>query len=207
MYMKEPGLETQRSIFAENLAKLINGANFNNGKNGFSITFTDANKAIRTLNIFKDSEGKYSIWKADTNNNILGARDIAIENVKFGFKENRDLLIEDVINTKIECSLSKDESVDYIYTDPPFGANIIYSEMKLLLEGWLKVKTNNGEEAIVDETANKTEFVSSEIPDLRPPLIPAIAMKERNENNVIKSIAQKTCWYSFISKRLFYRTH
>ena len=55
----------------------------------------------------------------------------------------------------------KDESVDYIYTDPPFGANIIYSEMNLLLEGWLKVKTNNGEEAIVDETANKTEFVYS----------------------------------------------
>ena len=55
----------------------------------------------------------------------------------------------------------KDESVDYIYTDPPFGANIIYSEMNLLLEGWLKVKTNNGEEAIVDETANKTELVYS----------------------------------------------
>lgn len=55
----------------------------------------------------------------------------------------------------------KDESIDYIYTDPPFGANIIYSEMNLLLEGWLKVKTNNGEEAIVDETANKTEFVYS----------------------------------------------
>lgn len=55
----------------------------------------------------------------------------------------------------------KDESIDYIYTDPPFGANIIYSEMNLLLEGWLKVKTNNGEEAIVDETANKTELVYS----------------------------------------------
>ena len=105
MYMKNPGLESQKSIFAENLVKLINGANFNNGKNGFSITFTDKNNAIRTLNIFKDSEGKYSIWKADTNNNILGTRDIAIENVKFGFKENKDLLIEDVIKnilTKIK---------------------------------------------------------------------------------------------------------
>ena len=103
--MKESGSQTQKSIFAQNLVKLINGANFNNGKNGFSITFTDKNNAIRTLNIFKDAEGKYSIWKADTNNNILAERDIAIENVKFGFKESRDLLIEDVIKnilTKIK---------------------------------------------------------------------------------------------------------
>ncbi len=48
-----------------------------------------------------------------------------------------------------------DCSVDYIYTDPPFGANIIYSEMNLLLEGWIKVKTNNNDEAVIDETANK----------------------------------------------------
>jgi DNA modification methylase len=46
-------------------------------------------------------------------------------------------------------------SIDYIYTDPPFGANIIYSEMNLLLEGWLKVKTNDGAESVIDETKNK----------------------------------------------------
>ena len=70
---------------------------------------------------------------------------------------------ESFVTTQSSTALDniKDESVDYIYTDPPFGANIIYSEMNLLLEGWLKVKTNNGEEAIVDETANKTEFVYS----------------------------------------------
>lgn len=104
MYMKEHD-SPQKSIFAQNLVKLINGANFNNGKNGFSITFTDKKNAIRTLNIFKDAEGKYSIWKADTNNNILAERDIAIENVKFGFEQSKDLLIEDVIKnilTKIK---------------------------------------------------------------------------------------------------------
>lgn len=46
-------------------------------------------------------------------------------------------------------------SVDYIYTDPPFGANIIYSEMNLLLEGWLKVKTNNVDEAVIDEARHR----------------------------------------------------
>ena len=46
-------------------------------------------------------------------------------------------------------------SIDYVYTDPPFGANIIYSEMNLLLESWLKVKTNSSDEAVIDKTRNK----------------------------------------------------
>lgn len=48
-----------------------------------------------------------------------------------------------------------DQSVDYIYTDPPFGANIIYSEMNLILEGWLRVKTNSDAEAVIDETRKR----------------------------------------------------
>ncbi len=56
-----------------------------------------------------------------------------------------------------------DESIDYIYTDPPFGANIIYSEMNLLLEGWLKVKTNEESESVINETKNKSFFSYGEL--------------------------------------------
>jgi hypothetical protein len=48
-----------------------------------------------------------------------------------------------------------DASVDYVYTDPPFGANIIYSEMNLLLEAWLRVKTNAGPEAVIDASRGR----------------------------------------------------
>jgi DNA modification methylase len=48
-----------------------------------------------------------------------------------------------------------DASVDYVYTDPPFGANIIYSEMNLLLEAWLRVKTNPGPEAVIDASRGR----------------------------------------------------
>ncbi len=48
-----------------------------------------------------------------------------------------------------------DESVDYVYTDPPFGANIIYSEMNLLLEAWLRVRTNPGPEAVIDPSRGR----------------------------------------------------
>ncbi len=40
-------------------------------------------------------------------------------------------------------------SVDYIFTDPPFGSNIIYSDLSMLWETWLGATTNTGEEAIV----------------------------------------------------------
>jgi predicted RNA-binding Zn-ribbon protein involved in translation (DUF1610 family) len=33
--------------------------------------------------------------------------------------------------------------VDYIFTDPPFGGNLMYSELNFLWEAWLKVFTNN----------------------------------------------------------------
>jgi len=49
-----------------------------------------------------------------------------------------------------------DNSVDYIFTDPPFGDNLMYSELNLIWESWLKVFTNNIDEAIVNKTQNKS---------------------------------------------------
>ena len=50
------------------------------------------------------------------------------------------------------------DSVDYIFVDPPFGANLMYSELNFLAESWLKVRTNNKEEAIVNSSQQKTIF-------------------------------------------------
>ncbi|NLL19283.1 MAG: DNA methylase, partial [Clostridia bacterium] len=46
-------------------------------------------------------------------------------------------------------------SIDYIFTDPPFGDNLMYSELNFLWEAWLKVFTNNQKEAIVNNAQNK----------------------------------------------------
>ena len=48
-----------------------------------------------------------------------------------------------------------DNSVDYIFTDPPFGANIMYSELNTVSESWLKLRTNNKEEAISNPNQKK----------------------------------------------------
>jgi DNA modification methylase len=47
-------------------------------------------------------------------------------------------------------------SIDYIFTDPPFGANIMYSELNYIAESWLKVKTNNKPEAIENKVQGKS---------------------------------------------------
>ena len=49
----------------------------------------------------------------------------------------------------------KDNSLDYIFTDPPFGANLMYSELNFIWESWLKVFTNNKTEAIINKSQNK----------------------------------------------------
>ncbi|MEW6402556.1 MAG: DNA methyltransferase [Chloroflexota bacterium] len=46
-------------------------------------------------------------------------------------------------------------SMDYIFTDPPFGGNLMYSELNFIGEAWLKVFTNNNSEAIVNNVQRK----------------------------------------------------
>ncbi len=49
-----------------------------------------------------------------------------------------------------------DASVDYIFTDPPFGNNIQYSEVNFISEAWLGKATDSTEEAIVSSYQGKT---------------------------------------------------
>lgn len=62
-----------------------------------------------------------------------------------------------IITTQSTTNLQNipDNSVDYIFTDPPFGSNLMYSELNFLLESWLKVFTNNKCEAIVNKVQGK----------------------------------------------------
>ncbi|WP_407332318.1 DNA methyltransferase [Enterovibrio sp. 27052020O] len=50
----------------------------------------------------------------------------------------------------------EDNSLDYIFVDPPFGANIMYSDLNILWESWLGPRTNIEKEAIENSTQGKT---------------------------------------------------
>ncbi|MCV0351584.1 MAG: site-specific DNA-methyltransferase [Nitratireductor sp.] len=48
-----------------------------------------------------------------------------------------------------------ENSVDYVFIDPPFGSNLMYSELNALWEGWLQVFTKDTEEAIENKSQGK----------------------------------------------------
>ncbi|OHW63401.1 DNA methylase [Andreesenia angusta] len=62
-----------------------------------------------------------------------------------------------ILNNASSTDLSNilDNSVDYIFTDPPFGDNLNYSELSYIWECWLKIKTNTTTEAIVNAVQKK----------------------------------------------------
>ena len=56
-----------------------------------------------------------------------------------------------------DCShvVVQDNLVDYIFTDPPFGENLSYSDLNFLVESWHRTFTKTGPEAIIDQRKNK----------------------------------------------------
>jgi DNA modification methylase len=50
-------------------------------------------------------------------------------------------------------------TMDYLFFDPPFGSNIMYSELSYIRESWLKVLTNNKLEAIESKVQKKNSDI------------------------------------------------
>ena len=61
-------------------------------------------------------------------------------------------VVSTVDGGKIACM---GNSVDYVFTDPPFGENIYYADLNLLVESWHRVRTAVADEAIVDRKKHK----------------------------------------------------
>ena len=45
-----------------------------------------------------------------------------------------------------------ERSIDYVFTDPPFGSNIFYADCNLIWESWLGRLTNSAHEAVVNRS-------------------------------------------------------
>jgi len=48
-----------------------------------------------------------------------------------------------------------DSSIDYIFTDPPFGDNLAYSELNFVVEAFHRVFTHQGPEAVISDSQKK----------------------------------------------------
>lgn len=84
----------------------------------------------------------------------------AVDKLNFKVKYNNSLIS---VQSITQLTNVKKNSIDYIFTDPPFGDNLMYSELNFLWESWLKVFTNNKTEAIVNKTQGKSLIEYSEL--------------------------------------------
>jgi DNA modification methylase/DNA-directed RNA polymerase subunit M/transcription elongation factor TFIIS len=99
--------------------------------------------------------GTLYIGSQISESNIFVAYSNKIEKLNKAFT-NTEYLQTININSANQYPCLPDNTGDYIFTDPPFGANLMYSELNFIWESWLKVKTNNKTEAIANKTQNKT---------------------------------------------------
>ncbi len=87
-------------------------------------------------------------------NIILGLRNMKVDLIKSALQK---IHLCSIVSTQSATSMHEIavNTIDYIFTDPPFGGNLMYSELNFLWEAWLKVFTNNGPEAIENNAQGK----------------------------------------------------
>jgi len=78
----------------------------------------------------------------------------AFQSLKLSGKSN--FLVTTGSAAKIFNNEKFGNSLDYVFIDPPFGSNLMYSELSHTWESWLNVFTNNLEEAIENKTQKKS---------------------------------------------------
>lgn len=99
------------------------------------------------------TNGTYYIPSLLKELNIFDILDAAIKKCeKASFSPTHNAIISTQSATKIQVL---DNSIDYIFTDPPFGGNLMYSELNYVWESWLKVFTENSKESITSPAQNK----------------------------------------------------
>ncbi|WKL68396.1 DNA methyltransferase [Pseudomonas qingdaonensis] len=130
---------------------------------GFTSTHQFVNRLCR-LNVSNYFSGKGG--KVDKPlDGTLYAPSISLElNVieKWSLRSNMDKVLRNhknkyVVSTGSAFSMDvPPDSLDYIFIDPPFGGNLMYSELNFLWESWLRATTNNLSEAIQSKDQGKS---------------------------------------------------
>lgn len=95
------------------------------------------------------------VWKHYKNkvNRLIKGYLTILDNV---YTEKFDLLISTQSCTNLHEI--KSNSLDYVFTDPPYGGNYQYGELNFIWESWLNLNTNwHDQEVIVNNTRNKSE--------------------------------------------------
>jgi len=109
--------------------------------------FSQVNRMLNGVYYVASQHAECSPWY-----NLGGKLDRLIK----AFKNYRTHAAGAVVNTGTAAYLPlPDNSIDYIFTDPPFGENIFYADLNFLVEAWHGVTTDAKPEAIIDKFKQK----------------------------------------------------
>jgi len=108
-----------------------------------------------TMGLFRTRSGTLYIGSITGEINLIDSlRSKSTRTLKSLFSKvpEDDVLVSTSSATQVSLP---DNSVDYIFVDPPFGSNLAYSELNFLWESWLRVFTNTQPEAIISKHQQK----------------------------------------------------
>lgn len=151
----EKALEVPKEEVRNKILFVISSYNLSNSTLMTRAVFKSSNK---DLVITGYQNGQLYIGAISVEKNILkGIKEVKLQTIQKAFKElnwgSENIRISTQSNGHIEIP---DNSIDYIFTDPPFGQDIIYSEMNFISEAWLGKYTDNECETIICKSHGKT---------------------------------------------------
>lgn len=96
--------------------------------------------------------GTLYVSSLNAESNVLNMYSGKLDDFLKAFVSKEHSIVSTNSSTQFEI---QSDSLDYIFVDPPFGSNLMYSELNFIWEAWLKVLTNNKEEAIINDVQRK----------------------------------------------------
>ena len=97
--------------------------------------------------------GTYYLPPLCVENDVIGQLEFQLGKLKNLNYKKGDVILSNQSATDLR-NIPKN-SIDYIFIDPPFGSNIMYSELNIVPESWISIRTNNSKEAIMNKSQQK----------------------------------------------------
>lgn len=124
------------------------------------LTISSNMNRVRVSNPYNRGKGHLSgtlyVSAASTETSIIDQIGERLETMERAVKTLSKIRPNALYIGSADCLAVKDGSFDYIFTDPPFGSNLNYSELNFLFEPWLRIITNNSHEAIENVSQGKS---------------------------------------------------
>lgn len=162
---KVSDMYTKRNLYALSMIlneiNKINDSNKNLLKISFSDTVLHASKLkgenVRPLGVnsywIPDDFIEENVWFR-FENRVKNLIDSKIK-LKERIKEIDNKIGDYTVSKKSALALTEEEVIDYIFTDPPYGEAIQYSELSFIWNSWLNEEYEIKEEVIINPEQNK----------------------------------------------------